>query len=612
MAATLRIGRQAPVSPTSVGSTLERERLVFIGLLRNDPFFLLEHAPALTRAVYRRMTTALAVRFKARHQGRKVWPRWLDADAFRQGQLDVSRGLMTVPDYPPVTRPAADEAVRGGSDENALRGLSEATDSEEVFAAHRWTFLVDSVLTGSPAAAVAMEECRQWISSNQDRTTAGWEPYSTCERVANLLIFLAADREARQMQVSMPEMLGFVDDSIRWIYRHLEYYGPTEGFNHILNNARVLVMAGAALGQDWACSAGMTIFRRCVPELIGPEGFLRERSSHYQLIVLNWMLDAWRFCAAYRGPDAEDAQFLRGYALRMASAAALFCDLAGPLISIGDVCPDAPPERSLRRLASLYPGSWPAAAPASLPPVQQRAGWIRITAGEEVLVAQFPRGNYPFGFLTHGHCDLTSFVWRHGPHEVLADPGRYRYTPDAVSLLQKSASGHNVVLVNGLAPVCETLVPNGQWWPLPYARAELEVLEHSCGVSLSHTGYARATPVTRHVRYIAAEGVGILVKDSFEGSGRAELTYCWQFGEQFDAFEADDLVAIGAGARVELSIEGAPGHAAVASAVGGETSGWLSREYGHKQPALTVRLRWLVDLPVVISTRFRFIACVAS
>ncbi len=50
-------------------------------------------------------------------------------------------------------------------------------------------------------------------------------------------------------------------------------------------------------------------------------GFLRERSSHYQLIVLNWVLDAWRFLAAAEGPESEDVRFLADYAERMRTAA---------------------------------------------------------------------------------------------------------------------------------------------------------------------------------------------------------------------------------------------------------------------------------------------------
>ncbi len=600
---------QRPVAPRSSSSTLESERQVFLGLLRSKPGFLLQHVPALTHAVYRRIRTTIALRLNARHRGRKVWPRWLDADASNITRAEVRGALTVFPSYPP----AAVLPFEGRHHRPAglACAASEPADEEVIFAAHRWGFLLDSVLIGSPGPAAALDECRRWMADNTDRNSLAWEPYSACERVANLLTFLAVNTELQVAQFHMADLSGFVDDSARWIYRHLEYYGSDELFNHILNNARTLVMAGAATAQDWAFIAGVTIFRQCLPELIGPEGFLRERSSHYQLIVLNWILDAWRFCASYRGGTADDAQFLHGYAVRMARAASLYCELSGPFLTIGDVSPDCSPEASQRRLARLYPELWHA-APVSRPGFERADGWVRITSAEEALLMHFPSGAYPFGFSTHGHGDLTSFVWRHGMHEVLADCGRYRYTPDALSLFHKSAAAHNVALVNGLAPVCESLLPNGRWYPVPYARAELDSFEHNGGITLTHNGYARATPVRRHARSITPERTGIAVVDSFEGTGSAELTFCWQFGEHFERFEPGEMTAIGRDARVQLTIEGPRGPAGVESAFGGPSGGWLSREYGKRRASLTVRLRWRVDLPIVVSTRFRYSSCAAS
>ncbi len=71
-------------------------------------------------------------------------------------------------------------------------------------------------------------------------------------------------------------------------------------------------------------------------------------------------------------------------------------------------------------------------------------------------------------FPTHGHNDLTSFVWLHGGQEMFVDPGRNRYTSDEISLAQVGATGHNVPTVNDLAPLCEACYLGGGWRPLPY------------------------------------------------------------------------------------------------------------------------------------------------
>jgi hypothetical protein len=213
-------------------------------------------------------------------------------------------------------------------------------------------------------------------------------------------------------------------------------------------------------------------------------------------------LDAWKFLVADEGQACEDAGFLFGYISRMLGAASMICDRGQRLLAlIGDVSPDAAPTQSLARLAVLYAEFWPL-SDESIRPVEVKDGWYLISVAQGVVLGNFPAGRYPFVFPTHGHCDFASFVWLYNGHAILGDSGRYRYTPDAVSLFQKSAAGHNLPTVNGFAPLCETLVANGSWWPLPYAAAVLELTECDGGVVLAHKGFARATPVRRHSRQI--------------------------------------------------------------------------------------------------------------
>jgi hypothetical protein len=580
-------------------STLTSERNAFLRRLRSDPAFLLKHVPALSFAVFRKIKNKLTIALSSTHQGRKIKPDWLLTDTLINVSPRTATALdiTTLPIYPCGSRVRANKSVR-----NVSAGTAD-DDMEDHLAGNRWGFLMFSLLNDCVDRRSDFDECIRWIASHSEKTDRMWEPYSACERVANLLIYLAAMPLAMRVEAIPRQLAEFLDDSLKWIYQHLEYYGASETNNHILNNARVLVLAGVARRNGAAISAGMTIFRNCLPNLILGGGFLRERSSHYQLIVLNWMLDSWRFIVASEGKESEDARFLYACISRMLSAASMICGLEGLLGMIGDVSPDATPEHTVARLALLYPEFWPASG-ESRNPVEVKDGWFRISIAQEVILGNFPTGYYPPKFPTHGHSDLTSFVWLHGGREILGDSGRCRYTPDAVSQYQRSAIGHNLPTVNGFAPLCETLVANGAWWPLPFAKAELESIECELGIVLAHDGFARATPATRHVRRIVVQERTLLVSDSFEGRGIVNLGFCWHFGEDLDRFDAEHMVANGKCTAVRIQFDGAVERPIVEPIFGAMPGGWASDCYGCRRPALGIRFCFTVNLPAAISTLF--------
>ena len=572
--------------------TLSNERRAFMRRLRSEPAFLSKHVPVLVAAVGRRLTTRLMGLRADKHRGRKLEPPSLRTQRRPERRALPDMGPALWPAYATVPQPMKGVAVPSSPQ-------SRDGDAEDHYLAHRWGFLTAATIEGQVDAAAMLDECARWIGVDRNKNAPEWEPYSAGERISNLLVFLATLPEEVRAGVLTPALLDFTQESLDWIRQHVEYYGPRHTTNHILCNARAFVLGGVVTSSDAWIDAGMAIFRDWLPVMIRPAGFLRERSSHYQLVVLNWLLDARRFLAA-DARRADDASFLESYAARMLAAAAMLCDSDGNLLArIGDVSPDATPEQSSARLRTLYPDLWPVPR-RGLPNTILADGWFKICRLGDTVLGNFPSGTYPLPFPTHGHCDLTSFSWSHGRDEVLIDPGRYRYTPDETSLFQKSAAAHNVPLVNGMAPVAETLVANGAWWPLPYSLSELTATECAGGVELSHNGFARATPVTRHRRRIVPQADGLDVVDEFDGRGHVEIGFCWHFGPAFERFVPSDLTAIGPRARLHVGVHGL--HAQAASAVKGGAA--VSRRYGERQPSLHVCLRANAELPAAVTTRF--------
>lgn len=584
---------------------IANERHYFLGRLKQSPVFLAAHFSSLSRAVFRKLKNRVRTQIFGQQHGAKEWPKWLGHRSLypREKSFGTELGLH-LPIYPDPIDPWRNDATGDFHRPNTL------SDPESCFARHRWGFLLDALIYGKGEGEDPFAQVKTWIEQNSDKQDSAWEIYSACERVANLLVYLTVANASLPVSVRCdPILCAFIEDSIGWIAGHVEYYGPLGTNNHIINNARALIMGGAAMSDENVIATGMQILRNCLPQMVLANGFLRERSSHYQLIVLSWVLDAAHFVAASRVERNDDTRFLCDFAERMASAAGLVCDRDGYLeVLIGDVSPDMNPRTSALRLRRLYPAYWPVAS--AYRPLSIQDGWFRISLGEDQVVGNFPSETFPPPFPTHGHADYTSFVWNHDGVEILADTGRYSYVDEPVSRFQQSASGHNVPLVNGFSPVSNSLVANGRWWPLPYAIAKLQLSPLGAGVQLEHDGYARATPVLSHVRKIIPSPGRVTVIDSFSGHGIIELTLCWNFGSGFEDFDMDAHMASGPVGKVRLTTDGINVPPTVTWLSGSRPGGWQSRSYGEVHSSLGIGFSWPVALPAEISTRFEYTKCV--
>lgn len=581
------------------------DRAVFLHALWTRPLVLVRHVPCLVAAVLLKIGNRLRSALAPAHVGAKRRPYWIYKQTANKTGLAVEGDRMVLPDLGIGSTSAAADGRMPASP-----GIAPgADDAEARFERNRWRFLCEWLLGDRTDRQQSLGYVRSWIAQNTDRNSEAWEPYSASERVANLLVFLACDGRGNGAPPdSIRDLKLFVRESLDWIAGHLEYYGEHGTNNHILNNARALVMGGVAVGDEQSVATGIRTFREFLPRLITKDGFLRERSSHYQWIVANWVLDAWRFVDAGLGAHNPDVAFLQGHAMRMTAAATMLADDNGELLGlIGDISPDASPQLTARRLSLLYPDQFHACARPRTGAARIADDWFRLEGGCHTVLGNFPAGTFPPKYPTHGHADHTGFVWRSGEVPVLVDSGRYRYTPDAVSVMQKSALGHSVALVNGFPPVCDSMLQNGLWWPWPYARAKLSLNTDGSGVSMAHDGYARATPVNRHVRKIEIAGDGIQVVDTFEGSGTVTIRQRWNFGPDFDAFDAQRSIVTGQDGAVHVSIAGFSADPEFRVFREDNSGGWYSDKYAAKAGSLTLVVQGELALPVSIRTNFEMI-----
>ena len=444
---------------------------------------------------------------------------------------------------------------------------------------------------------------KQFIEDAPAKNDVVWETYSCCERIANLLTWISFVPLMERAKVMPPKVVLFLEDSLQWILRHLEYYGSKTG-NHILNNARSLIMAGTVLNNQKAVETGKLIFTRLLPVLIQPDGFLRERSSHYQLIILTWLLDAKYFLQVSSFTENET---LNKTIIRMQTAARMLCDEAGYVQAlIGDISPDLSPDKTTQRLQFCYSESWPGTFQSV---TAGRDDWWVIQNSSDKILLNCPVGIYPRAHSSHGHNDIPAFTWLHNSTPVFIDSGRSRYTKDPVSSRQKSSRGHSLPFVNGFSPLCESFVINGNWWPTPYASAEIKVATGSNDITISHDGFMRATPVTNHQRNIILRPGEIEVSDQFDGKGTAQIDLFWQLQPGFEHFDREKFLVTMADMSLAIDLCQMTAHPDIKFFGTTAPRNWCSNEYGYETPNPLLTMRWHVTLPFTATIIFRVQPC---
>lgn len=569
----------------------------FIRVACTRPWDWFGYAIGLLYLVFRRFSNKFYIKLMGKgHSGLKRWPEWLARGDYKGSQ---ERGELIFPNY---ARSAQISFVT-----ELPKLYFDANDPEGYFAHHRWGVCLMAALEEESLAKIALDEALSWIRNAPEKQDAAWETYSSCERVVNLAVMLAAHPN---LWVNLDtgkkkEITLFFVESSSWIMSHLEYYGIKRTNNHILNNARALVVMGSLLCDEVMVERGLIIFSHMAKNLFQSGGFLRERSSHYQCVVTNWLMDTLHFAHSLPmlSPRSLMAMSeLEGLSIRVATATnSLVAALDGLNTHIGDISPDSHPTTTLFRLRILYPHFFLEIAAC----VDKRQDdWLFVSSGRHQLITCVMPSEYPFDYATHGHTDLGSFVWSYNRCPLLVDSGRTSYVSNEMSRIQCGHIGHNMMTVNGLSPLSESLLTNGYWRPKPYAKAIIS-FEHKNANSfiIRHNGFSRISGVKDQMRVVHIISDGIEVEDTLEGVGNVEIDMYWHFSPEILILQ-EHSCAVG-GAELQIHIEEESGGIAITH--------WeeypYASAYGNIQKAYMRHTKRSVSLPWTLKTTMKVISC---
>lgn len=306
-----------------------------------------------------------------------------------------------LPWRPPVP---ADHRLLTAPEGSRLRGFQEQS--------FEWARELD--------AEAFRQAARSWIEAHPHRRGDAWHPYPTSLRIASWCDALSASDDDAGIRASLSAQA-------RFLARHLEH--DVRG-NHLLENARALVRAGAFLGDASLKARGLEVLRSEVPEQILADGGHFERAPGYHVRVLEVLEDAARFV---------DASWLRDAIVRMQAFLETITGPNGRLPLLKDTvmsnAPDGPSSVMKRREGSTC--SWLA-----------DSGFAVMRNGEDFLIADFGRV-CPDYLPAHAHADLFSFELTISDVPVIVDSGVFEYAEGEWRKWFRSTAAHNTVEIDG-------------------------------------------------------------------------------------------------------------------------------------------------------------------
>jgi hypothetical protein len=147
----------------------------------------------------------------------------------------------------------------------------------------------------------AWQATGKWLKERWKVSVACQGSYSISERVSNLILLWNIQEPAPPLAA---EVLLMIKKDIEHLLGHLEYHGELGTNNHILNNARALILAGSFLGNRRFYEAGCWLLENQLSKHVSAEGVLREASTHYQWVITRWIVEVG--CVFY---SADQARF---------------------------------------------------------------------------------------------------------------------------------------------------------------------------------------------------------------------------------------------------------------------------------------------------------------
>ena len=513
-------------------------------------------------------------------------------------------------------------------------------DKEDVFSLHRFGWLLPILSTGATINEFRSlrEIIVSWIDSNPYKENgAGWDSYSVSERIVNWLFFLSALQSLpiEKGDPSSSQIIQSLLKHIQTLLNGLEFRASSTN-NHVINNGRALYLSGVFLKCNEALETGREILKLTSRDMFTESGFLREGSSHYQILLARTFLEVLLCAEMIDDKVLKDG--LLDFTKRVASCAQFFLRET-PFPLFGDVSPDFPPDfhLGLPEVTRLLLENEEASS------AHTEAGWhIILTYGSnsehsvddstnndssnEKQVVAYPDAGYyritnrsysifiyanPLGYVpewSHGHSDMGGFVMYWNRQPFLVDCGRPDFRNTAKGRYGRSVRSHNGISVEGYEP-CVTHGLNGfgqlmvKEYIEPPPVVKLEERAGSVKIQIEYYGFKRVSKDLKINRTFYCEPNGLTIEDEITGKGIHQIETFFHLHPEVNLITNDKgAIRFSLKGDEKLKMISKSNHSTCFQTFRGQEvpfiAGWYFPSYGQHIPTNTIICLQKAALPV--------------
>lgn len=434
-----------------------------------------------------------------------------------------------------------------------------SNDIEIICALGRWHWLIDNDF--EKQNFVRYEDgillVRSWIlNCSNDKMSNN--PYEISERITNFIYFLIFHKKT---SIEVPQDIKNYLDEITFILaNNIEFYNEDLSGNHIINNARSLIVFGYFFDSDQHFNLGKELLSYMLPKLIYDKLFLRESSSHYQYLFTSWIFEIYII-----SKEKNDTKFklsLENCLSNLINGCLFFkTGKDNEYVLIGDISPDKNPKwlenitsifltLSKKQDVNKFDTGW-ASMISNIFDLNKykfnfseikfddlcfykEAGYLKLKKFKWLIFKHIEK-NTNFNMASHAHHDFSSIIVYYDNNEVLIDTGRLDYSDTIAGKYGKTAKAHNVITIDDHPA---SLSKSDRHIPKAFKKRESDITfrneKNFFEISLIHNGFKRINrKIEKHIRTIIIENKSISISDSIYGEGRIKLNSYFHFPESF-------------------------------------------------------------------------------